>query len=165
MIRGLRGIPGEQVGAQDRPARTNLPRLERAPIAVIADHVTADAEQIGHGEPDVDLALHRLFALPLTQLFSSEATDCSDTGIRAMTSHLQEALRKGLPDYSALLDPAPAATAVATAAPASMPPLPSPTLPAPPTGTGAVHVAAGPSVQRRPIARRAVPYPAGRSVA
>ena len=148
----------------------HLDALRACHTARDGDLFTADHEAVyvflfACREPDVDLALHRLFALPLTQLFSSEATDCSDTGIRAMTSHLQEALRKGLPDYSALLDPAPAATAVATAAPASMPPLPSPTLPAPPTGTGAVHVAAGPSVQRRPIARRAVPYPAGRSVA
>ena len=148
----------------------HLDALRACHTARDGDLFTADHEAVyvflfACREPDVDLALHRLFALPLTQLFSSEATDCSDTGIRAMTSHVQEALRKGLPDYSALLDPAPAATAVATAAPASMPPLPSPTLPAPPTGTGAVHVAAGPSVQRRPIARRAVPYPAGRSVA
>ncbi len=145
----------------------HLDALRACHTARDGDLFTADHESVyvflfACREPDVGLALHRLFALPLAQLFSSEAIDCSDTGIRAMTGHLQEALRKGLPDYSALLDHAPAAAAVAITAPTSAPPSSSPTLPA---DTGGAHVAVGPSVQHRPIARRAVPRPSTRSIA
>ena len=145
----------------------HLDALRACHTARDGDLFTADHESVyvflfACREPDVGLALHRLFALPLAQLFSSEAIDCSDTGIRAMTGHLQEALRKGLPDYSALLDHAPAAAAVAITAPTSAPPSSSPTLPA---DTGGAHVAVGPSVQHLPIARRAVPRPSTRSIA
>lgn len=130
-----------------------------------ADHEAVYVFLFACREPDVDLALQRLFALPLTQLFSSEAIDCSDTGIRAMTGQLQESLRKGLPDYSALLEKPPATGSTdSTASPTSTPPSPSPSqlLPA---NTVALNVAASPSVQQRPIARRAVPKPSERSLA
>ncbi len=148
----------------------HLDALRACHTARDGDLFTADHEAVyvflfACREPDVDLALHRLFALPLTQLFSSEATDCSDAGIRAMTGHLQEATRKGLPDYSALLDRAQAAAEVTPSAPVATLPVPSPALPTEPADAGAVHLAASPSVQHRPIARRAVPHPSERSMA
>ncbi|MBT9511727.1 MAG: cellulose biosynthesis protein BcsE [Acidovorax sp.] len=126
-----------------------------------ADHGSVYVFLFACREPDVELALHRLFTLPLTQLFASQATDCSDTGIRAMAGHLQESLRKGLPDYSAFLDNRPPQVV----APANVAVTLSPDLPALPADASAVHVAAGPSVQHRPIARRAVPHPSMRSMA
>ena len=72
-----------------------------------ADHESVYVFLFACREPDVELALNRLFTLPLTQLFSSEATDSSDTGIRAMITPLQESLRKGLFDYSAALTDSP----------------------------------------------------------
>lgn len=147
------------------------------------DLLTADHESVyvflfACREPDVELALHRLFTLPLTQLFASEATDSTDTGIRAMVAPMQESVRKGLPDYSAVLaaSPRPAAAAPAArtelaASPAlagmlTLPPAPG----LAPEAAGADHLplssmATGPGLQHRPIARRAVPRPSPKSMA
>lgn len=140
-----------------------------------ADHEGVYVFLFACREPDVELALNRLFTLPLTQLFASEATDSSDTGIRAMVDTLQESVRKGLPDYSAALadspqpaiSPAPAhAPTGAASAVATLPPAPT----SAPDAAGAeslplLPMAAGPAVQHRPIARRAVPRPSPRSMA
>lgn len=159
------------------PQIPHLDALRACHTARDGDLFTADHEAVyvflfACREPDVELALHRLFTLPLTQLFASEATDCSDPGIRAMAGHLQESLRKGLPDYSAFLDnrprPAPAASVPVALAP-GMPVPPAdtgaPHTPADPLTTPLLHIAAGPSVQRRPIARRVTPRPSPRSMA
>lgn len=140
-----------------------------------ADHESVYVFLFACREPDVELALNRLFTLPLTQLFSSEATDSSDTGIRAMVTPLQESLRKGLPDYSAALadsprpstSPAPALAARAVApVSAALPTAPIPAPDAPGTESRPLlPVAAGPGVQHRPIGRRAVPRPSPRSMA
>ncbi|PJI96698.1 cellulose biosynthesis protein BcsE [Acidovorax sp. 69] len=139
-----------------------------------ADHEAVYVFLFACREPDVELALNRLFTLPLTQLFASEATDCSEMGIRAMAGHLQESLRKGLPDYSAVIDNHPHPVAVV---PTPMARAPAPGMPTLPIDTGAphppadpltmplLHIAAGPSVQHRPIARRAVPRVSPRSMA
>jgi len=134
-----------------------------------ADHQSVYVFLFACREPDVELALNRLFAMPLTQLFASEAIDCSDAGIRAMTDHLQDSARKGSPDYSALLDsslrrpsspsgPRPVAAALAPMAVAS-----APTDPVEPLSAPLLRSATGPSAQPRPIARRAMPQPAHRS--
>jgi len=169
------GLPHSLVRLTVLAQIPHLDALRACHTARDGDLFTADHESIyiflfACREPDVDLALNRLFALPLTQLFATETTDCSDTGIRAMTGHLQEALRKGLPDYSALLDQrppsAPAATNAAAPLSSLQPPRPAqPEQPALPADATAAHIAAGPSVQHRPIARRAVPHPSMRSVA
>lgn len=161
----------------------HLDALRACHTARDGDLLTADHEGVyiflfACREPDVELALNRLFTLPLTQLFASEATDSSDPGIRAMLAPLQESLRKGLPDYSAALaiTPRPAALPpAAPAAPAASPALAGlPTLPPAPglapeaTGTeprALLPMADGPGVQHRPIARRAVPRPSPRSMA
>jgi cellulose biosynthesis protein BcsE len=142
-----------------------------------ADHEGVYVFLFACREPDVDLALHRLFALPLTQLFASEATDSSDAGILAMVKHLQEAVRKGLPDYSAALaggmrpaTPADPSSPGMSAAPQAAAVLEA--LPAAPAAEALdaetrplLRIAAGPGIQRRPIARRAVPRPSTRSMA
>ena len=140
-----------------------------------ADHESVYVFLFACREPDVELALNRLFTLPLTQLFSSEATDSSATGIRAMVTPLQESLRKGLPDYSATLadsprpiaSPAPALATLAVApASAALPTAPIPAPNAPDTESRPLQPrAAGPGVQHRPIGRRAVPRPSPRSMA
>jgi cellulose biosynthesis protein BcsE len=140
-----------------------------------ADHESVYVFLFACREPDVELALNRLFTLPLTQLFSSEATDSSDTGIRAMVTPLQQSLRKGLPDYSAALadsprpsaSPAPALAARAVApVSAALPTAPIPAPDAPGTESRPLlPMAAGPGVQHRPIGRRAVPRPSPRSMA
>lgn len=139
------------------------------------DLLTADHEAVyvflfACREPDVEPALKRLFELPLTQLFASDAIDCSDAGIRAMTEHLQASLRQGLPDYSALLD-----SGTSSLQSVAVTPAPMATVSVPGTPTGPVNPSAStdpadpptlsladtarPSVQHRPIAQRAVPPP------
>lgn len=143
------------------------------------DLFTADHEAIyvflfACREPDVELALQRVFALPLTQLFTSQATDCSESGIRAMTDQLQETLRKGVPDYSALLADAsapPAAVLVnSSATPKAQAPKATPALPQhnpmeDPQPSAQPRVAASPQVRPHPIGRRAVPRALGRASA
>ena len=143
------------------------------------DLFTADHEAIyvflfACREPDVELALQRVFALPLTQLFTSQATDCSESGIRAMTDQLQETLRKGVPDYSALLADASAPSAAAlvnnSATPKAQVPKATPALPQhnpmeDPQPSAQTPVAASPQVRPRPIGRRAVPRALGRTSA
>ena len=143
------------------------------------DLFTADQEAIyvflfACREPDVELALQRVFALPLTQLFTSQATDCSESGIRAMTDQLQETLRKGVPDYSALLADAsapPAAVLVnSSATPKAQAPKATPALPQhnpmeDPQPSAQPRVAASPQVRPHPIGRRAVPRALGRASA
>ena len=141
-----------------------------------ADHESVYVFLFACREPDVALALNRLFTLPPTQLFASEATDSSDTGIRAMVDSLQESVRKGLPDYSAVLansiPPAPVLAAAASAVSAV-----SADMASPPgvtsLDTASPHteirppqpLAAGPGVQHRPIARRPAPRTPMRSMA
>ncbi len=153
----------------------HLDALRACHTARDGDLFTADHEAVyvflfACREPDVDVALNRLFTLPLAQLFSAQATDCSDVGIRAMAGHLQESVRKGLPDYSAVLDSAPRA---APAAPA--PAVPARGMPALPVDTAAAtgaadaqtplpHIASAPGIHHRPIARRAVPRPSPRTM-
>lgn len=143
--------------------------LSRNGDLLTADHQSVYVFLFACREPDVELALNRLFAMPLNQLFASEAIDCSDAGIRTMTDHLQDSARKGSPDYSALLDsrlrrpsspssPRPVAAALAPMAAAS-----APTDPVEPLSAPLLRSATGPSVQPRPIARRAMPPPALRS--
>jgi cellulose biosynthesis protein BcsE len=164
----------------------HLDALRACHMSRNGDLLTADHEAVyvflfACREPDVEQALNRLFTVPLTQLFASETIDCSDTGIRTMTDHLQDSARKGSPDYSALLNSsllslsspislrqvavAPTPIAVASAHSAATWPVrtPAPTDPAEPLGTHALRSATGPSVQPRPIARRAMPQPAHRS--
>jgi len=143
------------------------------------DLFTADHEAIyvflfACREPDVELALQRVFALPLTQLFTSQATDCSAPGIRAMTDQLQETLRKGVPDYSALLADAsapPAAVLVnSSATPKAQAPKATPALPQhnpmeDPQPSAQPRVAASLQVRPHPIGRRAVPRALGRASA
>ena len=139
-----------------------------------ADHESVYVFLFACREPDVELALNRLFTLPLTQLFSSEATDSSDTGIRAMVTPLQESLRKGLPDYSAALTdsprpgapPAPATALEVAPVSAALPTAPTSAPDAPGTESRPLlPMAAGPGVRHRPIGRRAVPRPSPRSMA
>ena len=139
-----------------------------------ADHESVYVFLFACREPDVELALNRLFTLPLTQLFSSEATDSSDTGIRAMITPLQESLRKGLPDYSAALTdsprpgapPAPATALEVAPVSAALPTAPTSAQDAPGTEfRPPLPMAAGPGVRHRPIGRRAVPRPSPRSMA
>ena len=122
----------------------------------------------------MELALQRVFALPITQLFTSQATDCSESGIRAMTDQLQETLRKGVPDYSALLADASAPSAAAlvnnSATPKAQVPKATPALPQhnpmeDPQPSAQTPVAAIPQVRPRPIGRRAVPRALGRTSA
>ncbi len=139
-----------------------------------ADHESVYVFLFACREPDVEQALQRLFALPLTQLFASEATDCSDLGIRAMAGQLQESLPRGLPDYSADLgtSPRPAAMETATrttAAQMSESPTQAsdsgaPNAPAVPLTAPLAQIASGPRVQQRPIAPRAVPRTSPRSM-
>jgi hypothetical protein len=143
------------------------------------DLFTADHEAIyvflfACREPDVELALQRVFALPLTQLFTSQATDCSAPGIRAMTDQLQETLRKGVPDYSAILadvSAPPAAVLVnSSATPKAQAPKATPALPQhnpleDQQPSAQPPVAASPQVRPRPIGRRAVPRALGRASA
>ncbi len=154
----------------------HLDALRACHTARDGDLFTADHEAVyvflfACREPDVDIALHRLFTLPLAQLFSVQATDCSDAGIRAMAGHLQESVRKGLPDYSAVLDNAPRTTPAASA-----PAVQAPGMPALPVDTAAatdaadaqaplLRIASGPGIHHRPIARRAVPRPSSRTMA
>ena len=139
-----------------------------------ADHEAVYVFLFACREPDVELALQRVFALPLTQLFTSQATDCSEPGIRAMTDQLQESLRTGVPDYSAMLAAASHLMPVAkTANPVK--PVPqertdAPTLPsqdsaAPQQPIAPPHSVMRLRVQSHPIARRAVPRPLGRTSA
>ena len=139
-----------------------------------ADHESVYVFLFACREPDVELALNRLFTLPLTQLFSSEATDSSDMGIRAMITPLQESLRKGLPDYSAALtdsprpgaSPAPATALEVAPVSAALPTAPTSVPDAPGTESRPLlPMAARPGVQHRPIGRRAVPRPSPRSMA
>lgn len=134
-----------------------------------ADHGAIYVFLFACRKPDVEMALSRLFALPLTQLFASESTDCTDAGIRVMVGRLQEAVRKGLPGYSAQLQASPGPTVITMApnlpvAPSSLGGLPAvpihgqePAMPAATQSMTLLHTTAGPSVQHRPIARRAEP--------
>ncbi|MBY0412332.1 MAG: cellulose biosynthesis protein BcsE, partial [Burkholderiaceae bacterium] len=130
-----------------------------------ADHEALYVFLFACREPDVEMALNRLFTLPLTQLFAFEATDCTYAGIQAMATRLQESLRKGLPDYSELLNPAATVGATVYAlAPTPQPDriavpgqAPLPTLPEA-TQVSLVHrTVTAPTVEQRPIARRVGP--------
>ena len=122
----------------------------------------------------MELALQRVFALPITQLFTSQATDCSAPGIRAMTDQLQETLRKGVPDYSAILAdvsaPPPAVLLNSAASPKAQAPKATPALPQhnpmeDQQPSAQPPVATSPQVRPRPIGRRAVPRALGRASA
>jgi hypothetical protein len=168
------GLPHSLVQLNMLAQTPHLDALRACHLSRDGDLLTADNQSVyvflfACREPDVELALNRLFALPLTELFGSDAIDCSDAGIRTMTDHLQESARKGSPDYSALLDsrlrrpsspssPRPVAAALAPMAAAS-----APTEPTDPLTPPVRHTATGPSVQPRPIARRTLLPPARRS--
>ena len=145
-----------------------------------ADHEAVYVFLFACREPDIELALNRLFTMPLTQLFASEAIDCSDAGIRAMTDHLQESMRKGSPDYSTLLNSSlhlpSSSSSPRTPHPVAVLPIPmaiasapgattwpakrsAPSDTADPVSMAVRHTATGPSVQPRPIARRTAPQP------
>lgn len=162
----------------------HLDALRACHTARDGDVFTADHEAVyvflfACREPDVQMALSRLFRLPLTQLFAFEATDCSDAGIRALAGNLQESLRKGLPDYTELLNAGtPSALAVTTAASgtslipaaAALPDLLAepantsvPTMPATQQTAHLPYTATAPSVQHRPIARRTARHTAART--
>lgn len=139
-----------------------------------ADHEAVYVFLFACREPDADLALQRVFSLPLTQLFTSQATDCSEEGIRAMTEQLHESLRKGVPDYSATLasvsDSIPGAPTARPAGPAAPEPADTPSLPKNASAEsrkfpGSPHVATRPQMQPHPIGRRAVPQPLRRTSA
>lgn len=180
------GLPHSLVQLNMLAQTPHLDALRACHLSRNGDLLTADHEAVyvflfACREPDVELTLNRLFTMPLTQLFASEAIDCSDAGIRAMADHLQESARKGSPDYSALLDsrlrrpsspislhpvavaPAPIAVALAPSAATRPVHTPAPTDPAEPLTPSGPRSATGPSVQPRPIARRAVPPPSHRS--
>ena len=162
------------------PQIPHLDALRACQTSRDGDLFTADHEGIyvflfACREPDVELALNRLFTVPMTQLFASEAMDCSEVGIRTMVDRLRESVRKGLPDYSSFLDIARGPTAGPFAAPAAIHGAPAQSAPILPaiafadtgpaldtdTNTETVPllaIAAGPGVQRRPIARRPVPH-------
>jgi cellulose biosynthesis protein BcsE len=154
----------------------HLDALRACHMSRDGDLLTADHEAVyvflfACREPDVELTLNRLFAIPPTQLFASEAIDCSHAGIQVMADHLQKSVHKGSPDYSALLHsstsaPRPGAAAPTQLAIASVPsaatwPLKrsAPTDPVEPLTAPVRHTATGPSVQPRPIARRTAPQP------
>ncbi|MBL7088714.1 cellulose biosynthesis protein BcsE [Acidovorax sp.] len=137
-----------------------------------ADHEAVYVFLFACREPDVELALQRVFALPLTQLFTSQATDCSETGIRAMADQLQESLRKGVQDYSAILTaisaPAPAALVHPPAQPVAQVPADVPALPSHASAeslqpTALPLVATRLPMRLHPIGRRVVPRPLGRT--
>ena len=163
----------------------HLDALRACHMSRDGDLLTADHEAVyvflfACREPDVELTLNRLFTMPLTQLFASEAIDCSNAGIRAMTEHLQESARKGSPDHSALLDsssrrpssqrpvavaPTPIALALAPSAATRPVHTSAPTDPIEPLTAPSFRSPTGPSIQPRPIARRAMPPSAHRSKA
>ncbi len=143
-----------------------------------ADHESVYIFLFACREPDVELALNRLFALPLAQLFASETLDSSGEGIYAMVDRLHEAVRKGLADYSNLLDSAPQPMApqptVTQLHPTDVVHTLCPDTSAETLRTMATHadalpfvafIAVSPTVQRRPIARRAVVHPSTQSIA
>lgn len=107
-------------------------------------------------EPDVDAALQRLFSAPLEHFFSSQTTDSTQPGIRAVLERLRSAVALGLPDYSLYLEAAPAA-APGHAAQALAPPATDAfsAVPALPSLVPTCEVVAMPiHVHARPIARR-----------
>lgn len=161
------GLPHSLVQLNMLAQTPHLDALRACHISRHGDLLTADHEAVyvflfACREPDVEPALQRLFALPLTQLFASDAVDCSETGIQAMTERLQVSLRNGLPDYSVLLDSGSGSSRAITMAHTStaVPLNPSaPTDSANPPSTPAANTATGPNVQHRPIAQRAAPQP------
>lgn len=85
------------------------------------DIVTADQNALyvfmfSCAEPDIELALPRLFALPTTELFASQMSDSSLDGMRTMLRSLHDQARKGLPDYSLQLVPRGNTTAASVSA-------------------------------------------------
>lgn len=132
-----------------------------------ADHEAVYVFLFACREPDVELALQRLFTVPPTQLFTSQATDCSEEGIRAMTNELRESQRKGVPDYSTLLT-ADNSNVQATPTPTTTPPAseqaPANTAELLPHGSKvspqphpAGQTAMRPGVRPHPIGRRSEP--------
>jgi cellulose biosynthesis protein BcsE len=143
----------------------HLDALRACHILRHGDLLTADHDAVyvflfACREPDVEPALKRLFALPLTQLFASDTVDCSKTGIQTMTERLQASLRKGLPDYRVLLDSGHGSSHAITMAHTSTA---APLNPSRPTDSAktlpGTNTVTGPSVQHRPIAQRAAPQP------
>jgi len=55
-------------------------------------------------EPDLDQTLDRVFKLPLSELFSSQTSDSTGSGIGIMMEQLRIEIRDGLPDIPVLLD-------------------------------------------------------------
>ena len=54
-------------------------------------------------EPDLELALARVFACPLSQLFISQVVSFTDVSIKGILKTLETKIRHGLPDYTAAL--------------------------------------------------------------
>ena len=146
------------------PLLPHLDALHACTMLRDGDLLTADSDSLfvflfACQEHDVDQALGRLFSLPLAQLFSSQVTDSSESGVQIMLAKLNNAARQGLPDYSRYLDaPSTKPTAVATP---SQPDDSLAILKATPTALPSTDVVAGidttaPTVRPSPVAKRHV---------
>ena len=164
---GAVGLAHCLVRLQLLPGVAHLDALRACRALRDGDLVTADAQSIhvflfACREPDLEPALGHLFTLPLGQLFSSQMSDGTASGMALMLERLSAAAQ-ALPDYRPLLAPVAPAARLAQAMPrgAAAPAgdgvdaLPAASPPAP--GAQAPRISARPIGRRRVAARRASP--------
>ena len=145
------------------PHVAHLDALRACRLLRDGDLLCADAEGLylflfACTQADLDAVLARMWALPLEQCFGAQRVDVTYDGIQATLGYLFE-MAPNLPDYSALLEPTPAAGPDPAADPAADPAgIPAVGVP---VGGAGVRAAAG----RPALALKLVPQPAVQAAA
>jgi cellulose biosynthesis protein BcsE len=156
--RGL-GVTNSYVQLQLLPRVPHIDAIGANRIARDGDLLTADENALhvflfACPEPDLELALSRVFACPLSILFISQVVSFTDASIMGILKALEGKIRHGLPDYTEALAMVAGATPDESPPPVQFDDAPQ-----------AVEILASPAVSQttsrritvhaRPIARRA----------
>ena len=102
------GVSHSYVQLQLLPRMPHIDAIGASRIARDGDLLTADENALhlflfACPEPDLELALARVFACPLSQLFISQVVSFTDVSIKGILKTLETKIRHGLPDYTAAL--------------------------------------------------------------
>ena len=102
------GVTSSYVQLQLLPRVPHIDAIGASRIARDGDLLTADENAVhvflfACPEPDLELALSRLFACPLSILFISQVVSFTDASILGILKTLEGKIRHGLPDYTEAL--------------------------------------------------------------
>lgn len=103
------GVGHSYVQLQLLPRMPHMDAIWACRVTRNGDLMTADENAIhlflfACQEPDLEMALARLFACPLSQLFISQVGSFTDDDIHAVVKSLSQKARRGLPDFSPALE-------------------------------------------------------------